>query len=73
MSIALAPENIAQACEIAFQNGGPKVYVYEGWRQMPSGMSGKRAAQCAFPGQRVYARQKVQGSYKWVAFRSTHE
>lgn len=56
----------ATDCETAFQNGGPRVYIYdEGWQSRPSGHSAKRTIELAFPGETVYARRKVGQRWLW--------
>ena len=68
MSTKQAPQHIAVECERAFQNGGPRVYTVEAdGGILPSSMSARAAARCAFDDQTVYARQKQRaGRYEWV-------
>lgn len=60
-----AEEDRAKACETAFQNGGPRVYVYEGWRQRASGLSAAATIRLAMPGEVVYARRKHGQQWVW--------
>lgn len=63
----LAPKDRAAACEHAFQNGGPRVYIFDAaGRQTPCGLSAARAARCAVQGEQVLARQKRGGHYEWI-------
>jgi hypothetical protein len=64
----LAAEADAARCEARFQEGGPRVYVLETDRRLvPSGMSAIATLRCAFPGQTVFSRRKVDRAYKWHA------
>ena len=65
-----AEEDRAEACEAAFQNGGPKVYMFEGqgWyagTKVASDLSAARTLSLAFSWQTVYARRKHGQQYRW--------
>lgn len=62
-----AEHDRAIACETAFQHGGPKVYVYDKWQQIPSQHSATYSIQIAGPAQTIYARRKQRnGRYEWM-------
>jgi hypothetical protein len=64
-----AEEDRAKDCESAFQNGGPRVYVYgsgdDHWKQRPSSDSAAATLRLASPGEVVYARRKVGQQWLW--------
>lgn len=64
-------EEIIQECETRFQNGGPKVYVFDPVSNsvIASPSSAYRALLYANPGEQVWARRKVSGrcEYRWRA------
>jgi hypothetical protein len=60
-----AEEGRAKECECAFQNGGPRVYVYNDWKQSPSSHSAAATIRLAFPGEEVYARRKHGQQWVW--------
>lgn len=70
MTRTLASKELATECETMFQSGGPRVYIRrtDGVFR-PSVQSAKRTQEYAFPGEQVFARQKVKGCYNWVAFK----
>ena len=55
----------AKECEQAFQNGGPRVYVFDDHRRMPTSFSAERAARYASDAESVYSRRKQGGKYSW--------
>lgn len=63
-----ADKQRADACEAAFQSGGPRVYVYDvgdAWTKRPSPHSALRALELADAGQIVCARRKDGKQYSW--------
>lgn len=58
----------AKACEAAFQNLGPRVYIYEDWKQYPCNVSATRAITSAGLHQTVYARRKDGQRWEWFKF-----
>lgn len=60
-----AEEDRAKACESAFQNGGPRVYVQEGWKHRPSSHSAAATIRLAEPGEIVYSRRKHGQQWVW--------
>jgi len=65
-----ADESKAKECERLFQNGGTRVYTL--WRSSgigltPSTMSATRVARNLGPGEAVFARRKVRGTFVWMS------
>lgn len=65
-----AEEDRAKDCESAFQNGGPRVYVYGKWLysdcpMRPSSLSASATIRLASPGDEVYARRKHGQKWLW--------
>lgn len=60
-----AEQERAEACDAAFQNGGPRVYVYDGWKQHPSSHSAAATIRFSEPGEVVYSRRKMGQRWVW--------
>lgn len=62
-------KQIADMCELQFQDGGPRVCVFDPakpWEVQASPHSAKRAKELADAGQSVWMRSKVGNHYEWV-------
>lgn len=65
-------EEVARECERRFQNGGPRIYVYDEKRSSPFNVrpshhkSGKQAVSYAFKGEHVYQRRRVSSAWRFV-------